>query len=214
MKTIRYFILGMAIISLSFGSLTGLLAQDGNVAFLETYSCSEITSLLEPGDLLYQMIHVNQMDPESSLIGNCPVDKEDQLWEYIQGKSLKKKLPADVIFAWGAKQQEGELPLYALKRAGKAGEGPVGPDIDQVEVVSDSHSGRASLLISFSGKGARKWATLTGKNIGRDIAIVVDDRVWSAPRVQEQISMGKCMITGNFTETEIAALKAQLDPKL
>ncbi|MGW8317478.1 MAG: SecDF P1 head subdomain-containing protein, partial [Bacteroidales bacterium] len=72
-------------------------------------------------------------------------------------------------------------------------------------------NGRYSLLLSFNQTGADAWSRLTGDNVGRDIAIVINDRVWSAPRVQEQINMGKCMITGNFSKKEVNELKEQID---
>jgi SecD/SecF fusion protein len=161
--------------------------------------------------MLFQLMDVNLHDHNSSLVGYCSTDRTEKLWEYIHSEPFLQKLPGDVMFSWGSKQEERGLPLYTLKKPGKSHAGPDGSDIEQVEVVSDSQSGPYSLLISFSGAGAEKWAVLTGSNIGYDIAIVINDRVWSAPRVQDQIKMGKCMITGNFSKSEASALREQLD---
>ena len=212
MKTIKYFILGISMAILTLGGFINLIAQKSTIEFLETYTGEEITSRLEKGDMLFQLMDINQNDQGSSLVGYCIPDRTEGLWEYIHSEPFLQKLPGDVMFSWGSTQGERGIPLYALKNPGKNHAGPDGSDIEQVEVVSDNQSGPYSLLISFSSAGAEKWAELTGSNIGRDIAIVINDRVWSAPRVQDQIKMGKCMISGNFSKREASALREQLDP--
>lgn len=214
MKNIKYIILAMAMVSLAFGNLTGLLAQKSKIGFLETYTVSEISGRLEPGDPFFTMIRKNTMDQESSLIGYCTADKKEQVSEYIHSNVFKEKLPEDAVLLWGAQQQEEGLPLYAIRKSGKAATGLDGSDIQRVEVAGDNGDSRPALLISFNSDGAKKWASQTGLNVGRDIAIVIDNRVWSAPRVREQINMGKCMITGNFTSEEMTALRDRLDPRL
>lgn len=211
MKTIRYIVLGMVIMIFSFGSLTGLLAQKTTIQFLETYPCSEIFSRLGSEDAFYQMAEVNRQDPGSAIIAYCNPDNADRVWKYIHSSTFMNKLPGDLQFAWGAESMEEGLPLYLLRQPDNRGAGPGGADVDQVEVVSDPGNGRYSLLLSFNRTGAEAWSRMTGDNVGRDIAIVINDRVWSAPRVQEQINMGKCMITGNFSKKEVNELKEQID---
>ena len=53
--------------------------------------------------------------------------------------------------------------------------------------------------MSMNTEGSRRWAALTKKNIGREIAIVLDGYVYSAPRVNSEITGGNSQITGNFT---------------
>ena len=212
MKTIRYIVLGMVMVTLSFGSLSGLLAQKGTMAFMETYANSVITSLLEPEDPFYRLVRVNKDDPESSLIGYCDNANLDQCTAYIQNRFFLDRLPGDLRLAWGAEAGDNGTPLYALREQKGRKTGPDGADIEQLEVVSDPPNSHYSLLISFNRSGTEKWARLTGDNVGRDIAIVINDRVWSAPRVRDRINMGKCMITGNFSEKEVIALKDQLEP--
>lgn len=212
MKTIRYIVLEMVMVTLSFGSLSGLFARQGTIMFTETYAHSVITSRLEPEDPFFLWIRVNEDDPESSLIGYCNNAGADQCREYIQKRSFLDRLPGDLRLAWGAEAGDKGIPLYALRGQKGRETGMDGADIEQLEVVSDPQNNRYSLLISFNRDGAEKWSRLTGSNVGRDIAIVINDRVWSAPRVREQINMGKCMITGDFSEKEVIALKEQIDP--
>ena len=60
----------------------------------------------------------------------------------------------------------------------------------------------------MNSDGARRWATLTKANVGKAIAIVLDDAVYSAPRVNGEISGGNSQITGNFTKDLANTLKS------
>jgi len=66
------------------------------------------------------------------------------------------------------------------------------------------------ISLTFNNDGSAQWKDLTGKNLGRSVAMVIDDQVYSAPTVRNEIANGSCMITGNFTEQEIKNLVAIL----
>ncbi|GIS08208.1 MAG: hypothetical protein CM15mP112_03200 [Flavobacteriales bacterium] len=76
------------------------------------------------------------------------------------------------------------------------------------EVVTDASQSfaefgnTADVSMSMNKEGARKWKKLTGDNIGKSVAIVLDNYVYSFPTVQAQISGGRSSITGNFTVNE------------
>jgi preprotein translocase subunit SecD len=59
--------------------------------------------------------------------------------------------------------------------------------------------------IRFNLKGARKWAEMTRNNIGKTVAITIDDRVYALPTVMAEIKEGRAMISG--LENEDTALK-------
>ena len=101
--------------------------------------------------------------------------------------------------------------MFALKQPGKIAVGHNHSDIQDVAIQKDNRNGAYNLLITFSEEGAKEWATLTSKNIGRPIAIVIDGKVYAAPTVKEKIEQGKCVISGNFNESEISKLKSSLD---
>ncbi len=71
--------------------------------------------------------------------------------------------------------------------------------------------GKTVVNLEFNSEGAKKFATLTGKNVGRQLAIVLDDVVRSAPRLNERISGGRCEISGNFTWKEATDLAGVLN---
>jgi SecD/SecF fusion protein len=75
------------------------------------------------------------------------------------------------------------------------------------EVVSDARqdydqTGRPEVSMSMNPSGARKWQKMTGANIGKQVAVVLDDVVYSDPVVQSEISGGNTSISGNFTIDE------------
>ena len=61
---------------------------------------------------------------------------------------------------------------------------------------------RYAVYLNMNAQGAREWKRLTGENIGRRIAIVLDDLVYSAPNVETEIPNGNSIISGNFTDVE------------
>jgi preprotein translocase subunit SecD len=52
--------------------------------------------------------------------------------------------------------------------------------------------------LDFNARGAQLFEDITGRNVGRRLAIVLDNTVYSAPRIQERIGGGRAVITGNF----------------
>jgi SecD/SecF fusion protein len=212
MKTIKYIILAILMATVTLGSLPSLLAQKGTIAFHETYSGTEIVSRLDPHDRFFHLMEVNVTGPDRSYIGKCSEEGASELWKYIHSEPFLQQLPDDVMFAWGIPFDDQNTPLYALRQpAGNTSEIDHA-DIQNVEIIRESQRDGYGLQITFTEKGAEKWATLTGSNIGRNIAIVIEGVVYAAPRVQDQIKGGKCLISGNFSKSEITRLRDLLDP--
>ena len=79
-----------------------------------------------------------------------------------------------------------------------------GQDIAFVSIVDDNNGGKA-ISMTFTAQGAQKMTELTSKNIGSNLALVVDDVLVFAPRINSAIS-NKAMITGDFSDEEVTAL--------
>ncbi|MCB2407212.1 protein translocase subunit SecDF [Hymenobacter lucidus] len=118
---------------------------------------------------------------------------------------VRAVLPANLTFLWGVKPDviEGQeyLQLYAIRKSREA-TAPLGG-----EVVSDARQdydqgGRPEVSMQMNPSGAKKWQRLTAANIGRQVAIVLDDYVYSAPVVQAEIAGGNSSISGNFSIEE------------
>ncbi len=124
--------------------------------------------------------------------------------DYLSRPSVRGVFPPDLKFAWASHAfgDDGDfVELIALRvtRDGK-------PKLDG-SAVNDarqdfSRENRPVVTMSMTSQGARTWAEITGDNIGRSVAIVLDNNVISYPTVQSRIVGGRSEITGNFTITE------------
>lgn len=128
---------------------------------------------------------------------------------YLSIPEVKNKFPKDIAFMWGAKpigDKHNIFELYAIKKRPNTDE----PFIDGGAVSSSKADldqfGRTYIGMEMTSEGARKWKKMTGSNINRNIAIVVDNAVYSAPNVQSEISGGSSQITGSFTLEEATDL--------
>lgn len=208
MKTIKYIITAIVILSMSMGSFSNLRAQE-TIQFIEVYKRSEITSLLDKDDHLFQLLKSSDTHPDGAVLGSCSEADTKELWTLLHSKELESRFSKDICFAWGWKRDEDSRTLYALKQT--AENTPEKMDLKSVSIQKSTRKGSYSLLISFSEKGAKSWARLTRENIGRNIAIVIDGKVVTAPLVQSEIKQGKCLISGNYTKEELAEMKALLE---
>ncbi|MEH0155020.1 protein translocase subunit SecDF [Limibacter armeniacum] len=124
--------------------------------------------------------------------------------EMLRDPQVKELIPSDLEFAWenkGFEAGEGQelIRLYTLKRGRKSGlTGDAIADARQ----SFDQNGRPAISMSMNVEGAKKWKRITASNLGNPIAIVLDNRVYSAPTVQSEIGDGRSEITGNFTAEE------------
>jgi SecD/SecF fusion protein len=114
--------------------------------------------------------------------------------------------PANLKFAWAAKgipATNGDeiLSLEALKQA-EGQKAPLEGDVITDAAQDFDQTGRAEVTMSMNGTGARIWKNLTGANIGRRIAIVLDGYVYSAPVINGEIPGGRSTISGSFTFEE------------
>jgi len=120
-------------------------------------------------------------------------------------EKVKKVFPQDVKFAWTAKPVEDKSDVYqlvALKITTREGTAPLEGDaiIDARQDFGQSNTNEISM--TMNSDGARTWKRLTADNIGKSIAIVLDDNVQSYPTVQSEIPNGRSSITGRFTLEE------------
>ncbi|MBO7741834.1 MAG: protein translocase subunit SecD [Victivallales bacterium] len=80
-----------------------------------------------------------------------------------------------------------------------------GEDVTAAFATTDEY-GRWSISMSFNGRGAADFAKVTGENVGRRLAIMLDDTVYSAPSINSAITAGNAQITGSFTLEEAKRL--------
>lgn len=131
-----------------------------------------------------------------------------QLNKYLNMDVVKNQFPKNLKFLYGnadkeLREKEKICILYAIKtRAGSTEPRLGGEYITDTRQDYDPMSGQPDVQMSMDPTGARKWERLTGENVGRPIAIVLDNVVYSAPAPSEKISGGNSNITGSFTVEE------------
>jgi SecD/SecF fusion protein len=115
--------------------------------------------------------------------------------------------PAELKLRWGAKAEDfggqntkGDIfELYALKITEPSGRAPLEGDVITNGKDDFDQMGHPCVSMQMNSDGARRWSQITKQNIGKAVAIVLDDAVYSAPRILTQIDGGNSQITGNFT---------------
>ena len=154
----------------------------------------------------HPLMAILQLAPQGSLsiVGYANVRDTAEINKYIYGDVAKMILPSDLKLLWGAKPasetNKNVFELYALKVTGTNGRAPLEGDvITDAKDEFEQLSGRPSVSMQMNSDGARRWAALTKANVGKAVAIVLDGVVYSAPRVNQEISGGNSQITGNFT---------------
>ena len=121
-------------------------------------------------------------------------------------EDVKSILPRDIKFLWSVKPQKTDnlelLELYAIKTNRATDQAPLEGDVVTDARQTLDQTSRPAVSMQMNADGARRWRKLTADNIGRRIAVVLDDYVYTAPSVQGEIPSGQSEITGNFTLEE------------
>ena len=138
-----------------------------------------------------------------SLVGYANIRDTADINKALQSEMAKQILPSDLKLLWSAKpmseQNKNIYELYALKVTSSDGRAPLEGDVVTDAKDQFDNFGRPEVSMTMNGDGARVWAQLTKANIGKAVAIVLDGVVYSAPRVNGEISGGQSSISGNFT---------------
>ena len=188
-------------------SLLAELNQESNENTAAAQSMEEFAKQ-HPLFALLQISQYNGQLSPGATVGVAMAKDMEKINEYLNMKQVKELLPRNLSLKWGVKaidEKEQFFELYALKVSNRDGSPALGGD-----VVTDANAdfvqqaGRSEQMVNMvmNAEGAKAWARLTKENIGNQIAIVLDEMVYSAPRVNDEITGGRSQITGNFTPEE------------
>jgi len=145
---------------------------------------------------------------EGSVIGMAQYTDTAEVNDYLNMKQVRSIFPRDISFKWHVKpykhdETESFYELHALKVTGRDGKPPLDGDVvTDARSEFDQNTGSAEVSMTMNADGAKTWARLTKNNVGSFIAIVLDDYVYSAPRVNQEITGGRSSISGDFTVEE------------
>ena len=160
---------------------------------------------------LFAVLQINQYNGQLApgpVVGIA--DKKDiaKINEYLNMKQVKDILPRTLSLKWGVKaidEKEQYFYLYAIKMTNRDGTPALGGDVvtdANADFVQQAGRSEQQVSMTMNAEGAKAWARLTKENIGKAVAIVLDDMVYSAPNVQVEITGGRSQITGHFTPEE------------
>ena len=209
--------------------VTELLKSSANLEFYEVYNYNEIASDLNNFAMNYAALdtvnHLNLIQllggsqrSGSPVIGFVAPANRALVDSILNSQLAKQKLPSDFHAAWEVKAVE--VPVAdaqgnpVLKSNGEYKTTPYwqlialkGEPALQGDAVTSATSEYDNMRgntvnMRMNDRGAREWATITRSNIGRPIAIVLDEHVYSFPNVNNEITGGSSEITGNFTPEE------------
>lgn len=132
---------------------------------------------------------------DTALIGN-----------YLRMDIVKNKFPSNLVFMYGKPESDDPkfrniLPLYAIRTKDNGSAELEGENVSEARQDFDD-KGRIAIKMSMDPIGTKIWAKMTEKNIGKPIAIVLDNTVYSAPFVNSVIPNGQSEISGSYSLTE------------
>ncbi|MDE6351971.1 MAG: protein translocase subunit SecD, partial [Muribaculaceae bacterium] len=200
-----------------------LLLRSANLEFYETYKASEVAAALQnldaelrrsnPNGLFNYFVNLENAD--SPIIGYAFAQNREKIDTLLNSAEARRYLPSNLKLRWEVKPQivqfndtvsgnsKKDAELYRLI-ALKTNNGKPALDGSCVIAASSDFDNLQGNVVSMTmnNEGAKQWARITGNNIGKSIAILLDDYVYSFPNVNSAIEGGRSQITGNFTVEE------------
>ncbi len=143
----------------------------------------------------------------SPSLGSVALQDTGLFFSYINNDVVKNALPANVKFLFGIEEKSAKgniryFPLYAIKTITGSEKAPLEGDAVEEAKQDYDEVGKPAIKMIMTNSGSKAWARMTAKNVGRPIAIALDDIVYSAPNVNGAIEGGNSEISGKFTVEE------------
>jgi len=186
------------------GSDTSQLANKKDQSFEDYAKTNPLFAYLNPA--IYQTKEGQYMPGQTAMVGRAFI-KDTARVNYML-RLTKNLFPRDLKLVWTVKPRDEEskdiLELVALKITSRDGAPALGGDVITNARQDYDQNGRVEVSMSMNSEGARIWKRLTGDNIGKQIAIVLDNYIYSYPNVNGEIPNGMSSITGGDMTVEEA----------
>ena len=122
---------------------------------------------------------------------------------YLAMPEVKSKFPSNLVFMYGKNESEDPkskdvVPIYAIKTLDNGQAELEGDHVANAAQDFDER-GKVAIKMNMDKLGTSIWAKMTSKNVGKPLAIVLDNIVYSAPNVNDAITTGNSSISGNYT---------------
>ncbi len=151
-------------------------------------------------------------------LGYATVENRNAVNAILARNDVMSVFSPDVRFMWSAEAEK--LPtskkelgyaLYVIKEPENGKPLVGGTDIESASTGFDQDNALVTVDLKMTPEGSDKWAQMTADNVGRLVAITMDNVVYSAPRVNEAINGGRTQISGSFSIDEANALTGLLN---
>ena len=182
-------------------------AKDSLTAALKGETASSTSAAdMERVKKEHPLLSVLQLNPNKvgPVVAYADYKDTAEVNRILSMKEIKDIMPRDLKLMWGVAASEWDksgriFELYAIKSTERNGRAPLEGDVvtDARDTYDQFH--KPAVSMSMNTEGARRWAALTKQNVGRSIAIALDGFVYSAPRVNGEITGGNSEISGSFT---------------
>ncbi len=165
--------------------------------------------------VLIPYVNENRELIPGSVFGQVHYKDTARVNQYLRLGMARNLFPRNFKYFWSAlpvQNRSTDKPtdyyeIHAIKVTSRDGRPPLTGDvITRAENSFDQVSGQANVSMSMNAEGTTIWARLTRENVGKIIAVVMDDYVYSYPRVNEEIPTGSSQISGSFTAKEAGDL--------
>lgn len=147
-----------------------------------------------------------------TMMGTAAPENKAAIDAILKREDIKAEFPEDVRFMWSAEMEESPVnkkmvySLYAIKIPANGQAMVGGTDIAEAYASRDLEKNLNTVNLRMTAEGQAKWAEMTGANVGKAVAITMDNVVYSAPNVIEQINGGNTQISGSFSIEEAQGL--------
>ncbi|MFP4065195.1 MAG: protein translocase subunit SecDF [Bacteroidales bacterium] len=147
----------------------------------------------------------NNLPGQGPVVGYAAVQDTARVNRMLDHPQVQNILPRDLRLYWNVKPVRGEENLHelvAIRETTRDGTAPLTGGVITDARQDFTPTGQVQINMSMNNEGARTWRRMTADNIGRSIAIVLDNYVYSFPTVSNEISGGRSQITGQFSVPE------------
>ncbi len=142
---------------------------------------------------------------QGPVVGYAAVQDTARVNNMLKNPQIQNIFPRNLKLYWNVKPLRGTDNLHelvAIRETTRDGSAPLTGEVITDARQDFSATGQVEINMSMNSEGARVWRRLTADNIGRSIAIVLDDYVYSFPTVQSEIAGGRSQISGQFSIQE------------
>lgn len=201
--------------------LKPLLATKGKLFFAETLPGQQLAQAFRGAGLIEKLgdkldlntAHIQANDP---IIGYAEAKDTAMISAKIREADLLGMIAGEFGYAWGQtvmreipNDNKEMLTLYAIRKVERLYQGIKGKSVKTAKAEVDQ-AGRWSVMLWFDDAGTEAWANMTEKRVDDFIAILIDGKAWSVPRVVSPITGGQAMISADWNQAYAALWAAVL----